>query len=212
MVEIHPAPWQPVWTNSVHGWRIGISCLWSNHVVPPSKLQGNTSINARVWHLPVAQHEVCCKNWKTKRQRSCLHRSLCLVLSCRGIKTGRQRCILKIVSSHVGTDTATIPVKIDYNFVGNMILLQFCLKIVCKFMKDKTPHIYSLHPLHKYRSFLLTSFEIQAVFLALNYLLLSKELRKNFTGHLKSFAHTSSDTWNRIIAYLPNKLGDMYER
>lgn len=102
--------------------------------------------------------------------------------------------------------------KIDYNFVGNMILLQFCLKIVGKFMKDKTPHIYSLHPLHEYRSFSFISFENQAVFLALNYLLLSKELRKNFTGHLKCFAHTSSDTWNKIRAYLPNKLGDIYER
>lgn len=92
-----------------------------------------------------------------------------------------------------------------------MILLQFFLKLVCELMKDKTPHVYSLHPLHKYRSFLPIPFEIQTVSLGLNYLLLDK-LWKNFSGHLKSFAHASVDTWNKIRAYLQNKLEDVYER
>lgn len=79
-------------------------------------------------------------------------------------------------------------------------------------MKDKTPQVYSLHSLHKYTSFLLTPFEIQTVFLGLNYLLLGKDLWKNFSGHLKSFTHASVDTWNKNTAYLQNKLGNIYER
>lgn len=106
---------------------------------------------------------------------------------------------MKIVPSYVGTNTVventcTYTCKIDYNFVGNTILLQFCLELACKLMKEKTPHIRSLHPLHKYRSSLLTPFETQAGFLALNYPLLSKDLSKNFSGHLKSCAHASVDT------------------
>lgn len=122
---------------------------------------------------------------------------------------------MKVVPSNVGTDTVVENIsnytcKVDFYFVGNMILLQFCLELACKLMKGKTPHVYSLHPLHKYRSFLFTPFETQAVFLALNYLLLSKD--KNFSGHLKLFAHASVDTGNKIRAYLQTKLGDIYER
>lgn len=93
-----------------------------------------------------------------------------------------------------------------------MILLQFFLKLVWELMKDKTPHIYSLYPLHKYRPFLLTPFEIQAGFLALSYLLLRKDLSKNCSGHLKLFAYASVDTKNKIRAYLQNKVGDIHER
>lgn len=48
---------------------------------------------------------------------------------------------MKIVPSHVGTDTVVENIcnytcKIDDNFVENMTLLQFSLKLVCKLMKD----------------------------------------------------------------------------